>query len=347
MTSAVQAIAPEQTLDEATAIACNDDSRRKDRDIAIDALRGTAITLVVLGHAVQASAGEGFQRNIVFQAIHSFHMPLFFFISGYLFKEADGLSSWLVKLKRKSIALLLPYLSWTLLWHACYVLSRGRVGMMMAWNSIWFLPVLLACFWIHAGVSMGVGCCWLHVSRGLLGGLTICAMYTVGSTGFWLGSIRYHYIFFLAGALLCRRYVLWNVLHGWVALFCGVLWGFLLLRSFRWLSFHESVSQAIAMKVFFVGFRVALAFLAIYPVSFIVRSAPRQVKQVVSVLGIYSIHIYLVHIGFSHFLCDHCTLLGPWFWLSVGVMLLIPLVVAKATEGHGFTSMILFGRKTV
>lgn len=46
----------------------------------IDACKGIGILLVILGHTNVPS--------IVHTIIYSFHMPLFFIISGYLFSEA-------------------------------------------------------------------------------------------------------------------------------------------------------------------------------------------------------------------------------------------------------------------
>lgn len=47
----------------------------------IDALRGFAILLVIVGHLIQFNYSSGIE-NPIFNIIYSFHMPLFFFISG-------------------------------------------------------------------------------------------------------------------------------------------------------------------------------------------------------------------------------------------------------------------------
>ena len=51
------------------------------RLIYLDALRGFAILLVVVGHLIQYNYQSALDDPI-FNAIYSFHMPLFFFISG-------------------------------------------------------------------------------------------------------------------------------------------------------------------------------------------------------------------------------------------------------------------------
>lgn len=55
-------------------------SRMKDRDYAVDLLRGIAIIVVVIGHAMQVCVGGGYHTAI--EIIKSFQMPLMFFVSG-------------------------------------------------------------------------------------------------------------------------------------------------------------------------------------------------------------------------------------------------------------------------
>ncbi len=70
----------------------------------IDMAKGYGIIAVFIGHMVQNSPLGLF--------VYSFHLPLFFFISGYLFKEGDGLG---VFLKKKCRSILLPYFTLGLL----------------------------------------------------------------------------------------------------------------------------------------------------------------------------------------------------------------------------------------
>ena len=58
----------------------------ENRNIAIDIAKGIGIILVVWGHVIQVSAGEGnfdYWGNSIFEIIYSFHMPLFIFLSGF------------------------------------------------------------------------------------------------------------------------------------------------------------------------------------------------------------------------------------------------------------------------
>ena len=60
----------------------------------VDKLKGIAIVLVVLGHAISGSGV--FDQDVipviwdvVYKVINSFHMPLFFFLSGFLYNRKN------------------------------------------------------------------------------------------------------------------------------------------------------------------------------------------------------------------------------------------------------------------
>lgn len=55
----------------------------KQRLYYLDALKGILIILVILGHSIQYKMMD-YQHDVLFRVIYSFHMPLFFLISGFL-----------------------------------------------------------------------------------------------------------------------------------------------------------------------------------------------------------------------------------------------------------------------
>jgi fucose 4-O-acetylase-like acetyltransferase len=81
----------------------------------IDALKGFAIFCVVQGHSIENfMTGLDFWHNPVWEFIYTFHMPLFFVISGFFFESSLclNLKTFLYK---KSSQLLLPYFIWLVL----------------------------------------------------------------------------------------------------------------------------------------------------------------------------------------------------------------------------------------
>ena len=125
------------------------------RNILLDMMRGWAIILVVLGHAGVP--------DIIRTFIYSFHMPLFFFISGFFCNDRKNAKMFLLS-KIKSLyvpfvviySLLIVSSHW--LHHfsltkfdynsfgdivkALCLILRFRVGAMDLLGHFWFLPVL-------------------------------------------------------------------------------------------------------------------------------------------------------------------------------------------------------------
>lgn len=101
--------------------------KNKNRFDDIDILRGIGIIIMVMGHV-------GFS-GIFDVWIHSYHMPLFFVISGYFFKITESFSiKSLVYKKFKS--LIVPYLSFGLLHYFLWLIF------FMDSESVWYAPLL-------------------------------------------------------------------------------------------------------------------------------------------------------------------------------------------------------------
>lgn len=86
-------------------------SNKDNRLRYIDATRGFAIFLVVLGHVLNIGMNNYDENHFLHRLIYSFHMPLFFFLSGFV--SYKPLEKWsflffIDYIKRKSVQLLLP-----------------------------------------------------------------------------------------------------------------------------------------------------------------------------------------------------------------------------------------------
>lgn len=82
-------------------------------NITVSNVKAIGIILMVIGHAIAGLVGiYGFAYNF----IYLFHMPLFFFCSGFFFKNSysDTFSKLLVFFKKKVKGLWLPYVKWCL-----------------------------------------------------------------------------------------------------------------------------------------------------------------------------------------------------------------------------------------
>lgn len=82
------------------------------RNNTLDVLKGVGIFLVVLGHAT-------FVNDRIITFIFSFHMPLFFIVSGMLMKiKAESESSFSIFIRKKLRSIAIPYLSFSI----CYII---------------------------------------------------------------------------------------------------------------------------------------------------------------------------------------------------------------------------------
>lgn len=176
----------------------------------LDILRGIGIFYVVWGHIIH--------NGSVFQYIYSFHMPLFFFISGVLFIPSKYKST-SDYIKKKVKSLLIPYFFFyitCLVWwyvieyhlfgrsgdttfvHELCLMFAGRVS--TAGGPLWFLPCLFCVevlYWfIHnehrkyqamicAVIMAVVGCLCIHYHFrpqvfGLLQALVMIPIFAIG-----------------------------------------------------------------------------------------------------------------------------------------------------------------------
>ena len=114
----------------------------KKRIVGLDCIKGIAIILMVYGHSSFVGSLSHVQHEIN-GYIYTFHMPLFYVISGFLFSPCGGLLS----LKKTCRYILLPYVIFLTLYlfglsyaNAKGFSTTGHVGPL----SVTFLTVLLS-----------------------------------------------------------------------------------------------------------------------------------------------------------------------------------------------------------
>ncbi|MBQ7202005.1 acyltransferase family protein [Candidatus Saccharibacteria bacterium] len=120
----------------------------KKRVAYIDILRAIAIILVIIGHI----SYPGFTTAIYKKLIYSFHIPLFFFVSGLSmsFTKYKGLNL-KENLKKRFLRIYLPFLIWAILF-TLPVISLESIPNVLygthetlfisSHSSLWYLPVL-------------------------------------------------------------------------------------------------------------------------------------------------------------------------------------------------------------
>lgn len=223
----------------------------------IDTLKGIGIILVVLGHLNPCIYVEKW--------IYSFHMFLFFFLSGYVFKKKENI---IKQITASAKGLLLPFVFWNGLAVVIsliigeYTLTDGIEKLFyldkVSWNSpVWFLFVL---FWtkifyqllyvkkymVVPIICLMVFCSYYGISSGIPLGVDILpnAIIFFG-IGILLRDIKiqkYSHLLFIplliinvVGSLLNDRISVYGNYYGQYILalitgICGVLGIFMLIR---------------------------------------------------------------------------------------------------------------------
>lgn len=143
----------------------------RQREAHIDALRGLAIALVVVGHAIAESGilkypvpgavafaeGRWLSPTVLtspgFLVVYSFHMPLFAFLSGVVLGHRTGTAQ-LARLGDRFVRLMVPFFAWAAISWALYY-SREMPNLFTdvadvvvhpsSHGALWYLYVLFLC----------------------------------------------------------------------------------------------------------------------------------------------------------------------------------------------------------
>ena len=96
----------------------------------VDVLKGLGIILVVVGHNF-----GGLTKQIIFL----FHMPLFFFLSGYLFKKNDNITDFI---KNKAIHFIIPYFIFLVLIYFPFTIQNQNNNTSKEWFIYFIKPII-------------------------------------------------------------------------------------------------------------------------------------------------------------------------------------------------------------
>lgn len=148
----------------------------------LDILKGFGIIFVVVGHFCSIDA--------VYNWIYSFHMPLFFLASGYLYHKRPIMST----IKHKFLTLMVPYFFFGIITSIYYVLNEfifarevnfgelilgllyGTYSRLVYNRVLWFLPALFCVSVIYNILKVGGGQNLLYILVAVVTGLSIAGV---------------------------------------------------------------------------------------------------------------------------------------------------------------------------
>jgi fucose 4-O-acetylase-like acetyltransferase len=340
----------------------------RSRVVQYDALRGLAVLLVVLAHAIALpNIHEALTavESGVYSLITSVYMPLFAFLSGLVQGRFSGPVTWPV-VRRRAFGLMVPYFAWAiiralgLLWSPVvrahpvgWLLDLGAVLVDPRAASLWFLYALFMCY-VLAAVVRGVN----PSTRALVASAAIIAAVAFFPVPNWLGArdVAWLFPFFVLGLLEAgsgrmRRRV---VVLGAAALYTttlAMIWPLVGQGEQWWLSAYRSAvvtvgfaSEAttvwIPNRAILLG-RYACAAAGVTLLYNLFMSLPsRRVGPLASIgrrsLGVYALHSWAIEAGIA--VGVHSTA------ILFGVATAVSLVVTNGLERVPLTARILLGR---
>ncbi len=321
------------------------------RKLWLDAAKGIGIVLVVFGHSADGlfSAGQLARSGAIgtaFFLIYTFHMPLFFFLSGLTIPKSLGRGS-TPFLKDKLATIAYPYLIWSLIQGTIQlqVASHLNHGMTIwslvaiPWSPIghfWFLYALMVCHLVSALLARRPGVALAVIPLGFI-------VNSISPSIF--GSIiAYHLPFYIAGWLLSSQVMNWNTGIGREA-----------LRLIAWLAAAFAVSAAIAaysldFQVYYAWVTIPAAVAGTLLVIAVSKTFDLKSSSLIVVLGRCSLAIYVMHImvvgGTRIILTKSGLVSDPVVVLAVSTVfgLTAPLIALQLLERFGLAEAVGLGR---
>lgn len=296
----------------------------------LDASKGILILLVVLGHILSGGALTGYIKY----AIYSFHMPLFFGISGFMLKKELFSIPFTDLTKKYFHRLLIPFI----FAYVVYSLIEGQLlDPIYPWFHLWFIPAfLLFLLYLYTIVRLNIHLGFMLVL------LFIFSAFWIGNYGFsgevktfyLIGDKRFYYdfLFLFFGYYLRNTPSKFNT--KWLipssVFICSALY-ILILNSKAEISFVYSSSWVI--------FNLALIYITLRLASIFSSITIPLINQI----GQASLPIYLWHIVPLLIIREVFT--GYFYVLSylVGVAIIIGIIFQLKRTTFG--KVILFGEK--
>lgn len=302
----------------------------------LDMMKGMAILLVVIGHLIQFSFGYEISHSVRFLY---FHMPVFFYISGFLaYKKILSFRDLGKKLIKRGITLFLPYVVFL----TCWCVFSGYtdiIGIILGGGGgYWFLYTLFIIsmfFLIYEYIIRHIEKTWIYVMLWIIPYviIIIVKMYlnridSGGGLYDIVAGIVNYYRYYLIG-YMCKKYINFNKL-----IFCNdIVAGLGLIAYFlNWyfferhnilLIFGGSMGAIIVLQRFFQ--------MAVKEDSGIGKALSSIGKQS---LAIYVIHYFLIP-DVSASMHDFLDCPNSFIWqLTFAFLLSIPIIAISMLVGR-------------
>lgn len=330
------------------------------RNITMDAAKGFAIFLVIIGHIIE-NRYSNYQSSALFNVIWTLQMPIFFFISGYFNKGYFGSKKdLLINIKNRFFRILVPYLTY---FYIIEILILGEYGRDMihatktlAFNiqySLWFLFVnfvlSIMCSLVRYISSVRKNkLIWFFILYA-----AACIPWTVLAffvSPDFLGTkfVIYYSIYFVLGILFSEyrslilkvRPVIMNIIY----LICMVLFLYV-INNYETMNLPDSM--------FGIVIRVTAALTGMYILLITLKSnVSSRIVSFLSYFGKKSLELYITSCiitrYFTSYLRDYSTSEIPVILLYTVIITAISFVLIMIIKSNNITNTLFLGNyKTI
>ncbi len=331
----------------------------KDRKEWIDYAKGIGIVLVVYGHLLSSGYHDGLDipghfyelsRNI----IYSFHMPLFFLLSGLLVEESlqkRGPREYVIdKLKRIAY----PYFLWSavqIIIEAIFsdhtqsgtTLSNLFTILYLPWGQFWFIYSLFFMHIIHAALS-GMG----RLAKPMMLIMGLVLFFNPFSTQTAaLFEFSIYFMYFVFGILLGRYFFMMERLE--IRPFF-ILMLLVLLMACGILIYSNSTRDHPYAHFYYLYLSIVGILFCTSLAQYLAR---KNALPFIRTFGAYSLPIYLVHMiagAGTRLILSNYLQIQNWVILilvSVLVALVAPILLQRLSERAGFPYFFELPKKHV
>ena len=322
--------------------------KEQSRVVWVEYAKGIGIVLVVFGHVQRGLFNAEIIQDISLYEffddwIYSFHMPLFFFLSGIFFYsdwQKRGHKKFLIG---KMDAIFYPYILWSLLQGGIEASLSSQTNGQVSWIQVislwqpraqfWFLYALFLIFIFNSFLAKYFRERWLMISM-ILAIASFELSNLVHIQGI-TGAMK-NIIFFNFGALL-SYYLLGDKVRKNAKVKGGL--GILLLIGCFLLVNYDFNGDVLISDISII-FLSCMGIAGVVLVSFFL-SVISKIKWL-SIVGKYSLHIYLIHViaasGGRILLQKVGYIESYWIHVTSGMLLgvLVPILMAVILERLGW-----------
>lgn len=290
------------------------------RNLIIDILKTLGIFLVIVGHNTD---------GLLHQYIYSFHMPMFFILAGYFYKEREVLSSVKHDFKR----ILLPYILYFLV--VCFLdYMHNGISLLrlfqdiikVIWGSViridvlghhvqgigylWFLPALFVCKNVFNFI-------YNFATYTCRGGYKEVVLYVCVFLFMWLGYIVHHELFPLPIAITTGLNALGYYTIGYLikklfknfSIFTQIKYYYRVLIVILWIilgRFALNGMGTLDYRCIPCDYIAAIVgTITCYYIAVLINKCFKSLSRILSIIGQYTISILLIHQLIASFIWYH------------------------------------------